>query len=232
MTEVDARADSRERLITAAANLLVQAGGESVSTRAVCAAAGVGAPTLYHHFGDKQGLFDAVVAKGFETYLRRKRGRVDTADPVADLRTGWDMHVEFGQTNPSVYTLMYGSGRRPAAAQEAYRMLTAMVERVALAGRLTVPMRDAADMIDAAGIGVTLTLIGSATPSPALSARTRDAVLAAVTTDPPALPMGAQAVATLAMALDAAVDESTAPLTEAELALFREWLNRLAAGPA
>jgi AcrR family transcriptional regulator len=60
---------TRERILQAAARLLAESGGDPVSTRAVCAAAGVGAPTLYHHFGDKDGLLDAVVAYGFERYL-------------------------------------------------------------------------------------------------------------------------------------------------------------------
>ena len=63
--------DTRERILRAAARLLAESGGAPVSTRAVCAAAGVGAPTLYHHFGDKEGLLDAVVTYGFERYLAR-----------------------------------------------------------------------------------------------------------------------------------------------------------------
>jgi AcrR family transcriptional regulator len=46
-----------------------------VSTRAICERAGVQAPTLYHHFGNKQALLDAVITHGFNRFLAvRKSG--------------------------------------------------------------------------------------------------------------------------------------------------------------
>ena len=61
---------TRERIVEAAAALLAQGGREAVSTRAVSAAAGVQAPTIYRIFGDKQGLLDAVASRGFAEYVR------------------------------------------------------------------------------------------------------------------------------------------------------------------
>ena len=63
---------TRERIVEAAAQLLATGGREAVSTRAVSAAAGVQAPTIYRLFGDKQGLLDAVASRGFADYLRTK----------------------------------------------------------------------------------------------------------------------------------------------------------------
>ncbi len=58
------------RLLRAAAELLANSEGSAVSTRQITKlAGGVTAPTLYHHFGDKEGLFDAVVSAGFEEYV-------------------------------------------------------------------------------------------------------------------------------------------------------------------
>src|ERR1700712_2461104 len=62
----------RERLLQSAARLLAR-DGVSVSTRAICEDAAVTAPTLYHYFGDRDGLLQAVVAYGFSEYLARKR---------------------------------------------------------------------------------------------------------------------------------------------------------------
>ncbi len=64
-------ADTRERLLDAAASLLSHGGREAVSTRAV-SAAGVQAPTIYRLFGDMNGLLDAVATHGFRTYLADK----------------------------------------------------------------------------------------------------------------------------------------------------------------
>ncbi|OLT33116.1 hypothetical protein BJF79_35100, partial [Actinomadura sp. CNU-125] len=156
--------EARERILRAAAKLLAESGGEPVSTRAICGAAGVGAPTLYHHFGDKQGLFDAVAAYGFERYLSGKRAQPRTGDPVEDLRRGWELHLEFGRANPELYTLMYGTARRPPAAAEAHEILLGLVGAVARAGRLRLPVEAAANMVHAAGTGVVLALVAGGRP--------------------------------------------------------------------
>jgi AcrR family transcriptional regulator len=218
---------TRERILQAAARLLAESGGAPVSTRAVCAAAGVGAPTLYHHFGDKDGLLDAVVAFGFETYLAEKRSQPSTGDPVEDLRRGWDLHVEFGLAQPAFYSLMYGAGRHVGASEEARRILLLMTEAVARAGRLRVPVKTAADMIHAACMGVTLTLISGEKDDPELSPRTREAILAAIaigeTQEPPS------SVSGMAIALTSALKSRTPhTLSEAEATMLREWLDRIA----
>ncbi|MBA8955934.1 TetR/AcrR family transcriptional regulator [Actinomadura namibiensis] len=228
-------ADTRERIIQAAARLLADAGGEPVSTRAVCQAAGVGAPTLYHHFGDKRGLLDAVAAYGFERYLSGKRAQESTGDPVEDLRRGWDLHVEFGRTNPQFYALMYGSGHTPPAAREAYALLLGLIEAVARAGRLRVPVGTAARMVGAASVGVTLDLIKDPEAGAEVSARTREAVLTAIALPPgegdgAGGAPGGPATAARAIALRAALAADPSPvLTGAESALLGEWLERLAA---
>ncbi|MDA4895692.1 TetR/AcrR family transcriptional regulator, partial [Streptomyces sp. MS2A] len=103
--------DTRERLIRAAADLIAAAPGEDFSLRAVCDAVGVKMPTLYHFFGSKQGLIDAVVERGFDLYLGEKAAMESTGDPIQDIRAGWDAHVAFGLAHPGFYTLMYGKVR-------------------------------------------------------------------------------------------------------------------------
>ncbi|TDE36360.1 TetR/AcrR family transcriptional regulator [Actinomadura sp. 6K520] len=227
--------DTRDRILRAAARLLAEAGGEPVSTRAVCTAAGVGAPTLYHHFGDKRGLFDAVAAYGFERYLAGKRAQESTGDPVDDLRRGWDLHVEYGRTNPAFYTLMYGTSRTPPIAAEAHRILLGLVAAAARAGRLRVPVGTAARMIHAAGVGVTLALIAGEGGEPdgaaddELSERTREAVLAAVTVPREGEGAARHPAAARAVALRAALAaDPPARLSAPETALLGEWLDRIA----
>src|SRR5437899_356633 len=140
----------RDRIVRAATALLTKGGREAVSTRAVCAAAGVQAPTIYRLFGDMQGLLDAVASHGFATYLRRKTERDHPADPVEDLRQGWDLHVEFGVANPAIYILIYGDPRpgvEPTAARAAAEILHQLVQQVATAGRLRVNVERAAQMV-------------------------------------------------------------------------------------
>jgi AcrR family transcriptional regulator len=154
--------NTRDRIVEAAAALLTEGGRDAVSTRAVCAAAGVQAPTIYRIFGDKQGLLDAVASYGMAAYLESKAALESSDDPVEDMRRGWDMHVGFGLAHPAFYSLIYGDPRpgvTSPAARRAAEVLAARVKRIAAAGRLRVSEERAAHLIHAAGCGTTFTLI-------------------------------------------------------------------------
>ncbi|WP_091660643.1 TetR/AcrR family transcriptional regulator [Micromonospora auratinigra] len=227
----------RDRIVRAAAALLADGGRDAVTTRAVSRAAGVQAPTIYRQFGDMRGLLDAAASYGFATYLHAKAAREPAADPVDDLRQGWDMQVEFGVANPACFTLMYGDprpGAAPTAARVAADILGQLVSRVAEAGRLRVGVDRAATMVHAAACGVTLTLIRTPPPDrdARLSPATREAVLGAVCTDS-ALARAREPDRAVrhAVALRTALPTLTTDLTPAEQALLTEWLDRIATTP-
>lgn len=231
---IETKRSPRERIVRAAAELLAEGGREAVSTRAVSAAAGVQAPTIYRQFGDMRGLLDAVASHAFSAYLHRKTSREHAEDPVEDLRRGWDLHVEFGLTNPAFYKLMYGDprpGAESTAALEAEDILHRLVLRIAEAGLLRVGVEHAAGMIHAAGVGVILTLLGTEPEDRdlALSETTREAILAAVTTDEAAATgrAGGSRAANHAVALKAVLPKAEAGLTPGERAVLDEWLDRI-----
>jgi AcrR family transcriptional regulator len=223
------------KILEAAEALLDASPDGDISTRAVCDAAGVGATTLYRLFGDKAGLLSAVVDYGFDRYLATKRAAPPSADPVEDLRTGWDTHVAFALEHPTVYRLMYSPAFAavPSAAAEALRLLLEVLERCAAAGRLRVAPDVAAHAIMSANIGVALSLVTQPTvyADPNVSTRVRDAVHARLLIlDEPPAPAGDLAVTALQLAAQLR-DTRDAGLTGAELGLLHEWLGRLAAGP-
>ncbi len=211
----------RDRLLLAAAELLEAAQGAEVSTRAITERAGVQAPTLYHHFGSKRGLEDAVATHGFKQFLAERENAGGSHDPIDDIREGWDLHVRYGLENPSFYGLVYGRaipGKPCGVVAEVEAMILRALEPAARAGRLRVPAEQAAREILAASTGVVLTLITQPGDDLSLSDDVRDAVLGRiVTADGP--------VAEAAAALDAVLGQSE--LSEAETALLREWLARL-----
>ena len=227
---IDGGHEARDRIIAVAMALLARGGREALTTRAVAAAAGIQAPTIYRLFGDKQGLVDAVAEQGFASYLERKRIDGPSDDPVENLRSGWDLHVAFGLANPAIFVAMYGdprAGKASPAAVRALEMLRARMRSLALAGRLRVDERRAADMVRAAACGVVFILLETpnAERDTGLSVATREAVIGAITIEaPPPSALDAVAVATTLRAL---LPEADA-LTEGERRLLAEWLDRLA----
>lgn len=220
-------------MIQAALALLETGGPEAVSTRLVSAAADVQPPTIYRHFGDMQGLLNAVARAGFTAYLESKAARTPTSDPVEELREGWNLHVDFGLTHPHLYTLMYASTKMAAgsssAAVEAFSMLRALLWRVAEVGRLTVSVERAVAMIHGGALGVTLSLLNAKENDTKLSDTMREAVLNAILT--PESETASQVVkpqaAAHAVSLVALLPDLEAPFTNAERALLSEWLQRL-----
>lgn len=224
---------TRTRILEVAVQLVAESPDGDISTRAVCEAAQVGAPALYRHFGDKEGLLSAVVDHGFDAYLATKRQRDDTTDPVEDLRNGWDSHVEFALRNPNLYRLMNSPAMRtpPDAALQSHRILTRDLERAAEQGKLRLTPELAAQMIMSASVGVALMLVSRpATFSDStVSARVRDAVHAAVLTpdERASRPVGTD-VPSAAARLNALLRRSReSGLSTAESALMAEWLEKV-----
>lgn len=185
MASSPSESSAKQRILDATAELFAEAADGDVSTRAICDRAGVTAPTLYHHFGDKDGLLDAVVAKGFEDYISTKRETESTDEPIRDLETGWDTHVAFGLEHPAFYTLMYGRPQRdttPPAATEARNNLIDLLNRAINDGVIELSAEIAADVVLAANTGVTLALIGRQSDGDdvdlTVSHQLRDAVIA------------------------------------------------------
>jgi len=226
-----ARDEARARIIAAAAELLARRGRDALTTRAAAAAAGVQAPTIYRLFGDKSELVDAVAGHGFATYLAEKEIRELGPDPVEDLRAGWDLHIGFGLANPAIYSLMYGDPRpgvRSRAAAAAEQILKEHIRRLAIAGRLRVREEMAVDLVHASGCGTVLALLAMPEDrrDPGLSEAAREAVIAAITTESPAVDSPGPAAA--AIALRAVLPDATV-LTGGERRLLEEWLDRVAA---
>ncbi|GAA2174620.1 TetR/AcrR family transcriptional regulator [Arthrobacter parietis] len=228
---------AKMRLLRAAAELLANSAGAPVSTRQITQLAGVSAPTLYHHFGDKEGLFDAVVSAGFEEYVAGERDFAPSGQPLVDIRRMWDNHVQFGLNQPELYLVMFGNIRpesRPAIVADAEALMEEMLNKAAAAGQLSVQPREAARSILAANVGVTLMLIAEAAVDRNLdlSTMTRDAMIYAVASDQAEQngneTSGKSSVVVAAIALNAALQSSHSDqLSSSELKLFLEWLHRI-----
>jgi len=68
-------ATSAERILSTALDLFAVKGYDATAVREICEAAGITKPTLYHFFGSKDGVLQALVRTGFLQY----RAMVDAA---------------------------------------------------------------------------------------------------------------------------------------------------------
>ena len=230
------RADMRARIIDVAAHLLQEQGPAAVTTRGVAEAAGVQAPAIYRLFGDKDGLLEAVAEHVMATYVSAKAAIVQSAsadeiDPLDDLRSGWQMQIDFGVANPALFRLFSDPDRvlHSPAAQSGRRVLESRVHRVAESGRLRVSERRAVALIQAAGIGTIQTLL--ATPpehrDAGLAQSMYEAVLRQILVDAPDSTTNGLTATAVAFR---AIAPRLKTLTEAERQLMAEWLDRVIAG--
>ena len=210
----------------AARSLLAEHPEREPSTRELYEKAGVAPPTLYHHFGTKDGLLEAVVEEAFSSYLERKRGVPLTGDLLIDFATGWDMHIGFGVENPVLYALMYGreEGRHSRAAQTAEAELRRGLEQLANAGLLRIAVDEAMAVTTAMAIGCVTQLIdggGFATGPVARSMR------AALMSELTGLSPERNDTGHAARLLLARLGSVSGLFTPAEEALLRQWLHTL-----
>lgn len=115
-------------------------GLERFSMRRLASRCGYTAPTIYHHFEDKQGLIDAVIVARFEfvlTNVRRVRRR---QDPVDTLRAMLLEFARLGLENPVHYRILSiprppdSAPLRPA--EQIRSLLEKPLGELATAGRL------------------------------------------------------------------------------------------------
>jgi AcrR family transcriptional regulator len=121
------RAQVRRSILDATEALLLEEGEERFSIRRLVVRCGYTAPTLYHHFGDKKGLIDALLDERFERLARQLKRVPRADDPVGYLRAMALAFVRFGLKNPTHHRLLFAPRAQqhapPRSALEVQEML-------------------------------------------------------------------------------------------------------------
>lgn len=85
---------TRQRIVTTAADLMYERGLTEVTLEEVRSAAGVSGSQIYHYFADKQALLIAVIEHQTEAVLRVQQPHIDRLDTIAGLRRWRDALIE------------------------------------------------------------------------------------------------------------------------------------------
>ena len=225
-TSADEDLAPRERIIAAGVRLVARQGAGAATTRAIALEASVQPPTIFRHFGDKDGLLDAIAERVTTDFLTRKSGSYG-GDPVENLRTGMEMFMEFGVGHPDIFVHMYARpDRLPKASVRAVETLRQRVREAALTGRLAVSEQRAFDMLNSLSRGtVMLMLERDEDGRRGMISGASDAAMKLIVTGEPSAPNAAPraAAALLKVNLDA-----LPALSAGERHLLSELLDRIA----
>lgn len=176
-----------DRIRAAALALLREGGPPALTTRAVCERAGVTAPTLYHHYGDKEGLLRAVAESELRAFFGRKRRMQPSGDPRSDVHRGWDDWIEFAIEQPDLVRAIQAGGASAVPMREAAEAIVrARLERLAQGVHLALDVGTAARVVVAAANAVVQLLLDGAPPAEVrrVGAILRDGVLQSIAPSP------------------------------------------------
>ncbi len=122
--------DNRTRLRDAALELFAARGYEAVGVQEIVQAAGVTKPTLYHYFGSKAGLLEAVLVDRFESLLTRlAEAGADASDLERALRRVATTCFAHAQEEPLFYRLHLALWFS-APASDSHRVAAPLQERL------------------------------------------------------------------------------------------------------
>lgn len=144
----------RQSLLDNSLQLLRAEGSEALSLRRLAELTGVSRAAPYHHFKDKQALLAAVAEQGFAELATLLQQLVDNEQVTLPQRLQQAVlgYLDFAQTQPALYQLMFGQTLWPAdspahgnsasttqfqrAAKDCFRQYVHLFERLQRAGQL------------------------------------------------------------------------------------------------
>jgi AcrR family transcriptional regulator len=133
----------RQQILDAARDLFVREGYDAVSMRRIAARIEYSPTAIYLHFPDKQSILTALCDETFEKLsMRLATHFAKTTDPLARLRDGLRLYIEFGLAHPHHYTVSFMVKPRelrtsePTAGHRAFAFLQAAVAGAMASGAI------------------------------------------------------------------------------------------------
>ena len=118
--------DTRQVILSRALELFSARGYDAVGVQELVTAAGVTKPTLYHHFGNKEGVLAALIAEDSGPLLEKLAAAADyRGDVQRNLLELASVYLTFGNTQPQFYRLLSTCYLAPPES-ESYRLASSV----------------------------------------------------------------------------------------------------------
>lgn len=135
------RQDARRTILDATEALMIEKSGSDFSIRALGERSGYSAPTVYHYFGDKDGLIDALLEERVARLADQLQQVPPTGDAQADLRSMLLAYLNFSAAHPTFTRLMWtlsrkGESRMPSAMDRVRSCIEGALNRFRDSGQL------------------------------------------------------------------------------------------------
>jgi TetR/AcrR family transcriptional regulator len=125
--------DTKSELLATALRLFASEGYENVGTQKIVETAQVKKPTLYYHFGSKQGLLEAVLQDTYGPFLEGLQAKsVYNGDLTLILETLTAHYFAFAREHAAVYRWGLALGYAPAQSEACLTMLPFLTRQVQL----------------------------------------------------------------------------------------------------
>lgn len=137
-------------------HLLSTLGREGATSRAICAEVGVGAPAIYHHYGDLAGLHKAAIDETFRRVAATYRRSAKAKGPLQGIRDSWTLFMHFAHEEPRMCRVVIQqilAGEPPRAVDGTLRSVARDLANLKVQGRLLYSPDYAAQLLWMAALG-------------------------------------------------------------------------------
>jgi AcrR family transcriptional regulator len=106
------RRERRREELLDVADRVIQRRGVAVSMDEIASEAGITKPVLYRHFGDKDGLFEALTERYVDELADALKPAVVSTDPRARLAATIDAYLSYVEREPERYRFLLHAGEQ------------------------------------------------------------------------------------------------------------------------
>ncbi|HZD50434.1 MAG TPA: TetR/AcrR family transcriptional regulator, partial [Silvibacterium sp.] len=109
-----AEPSTADRISQAALTILEAEGPEAVTMRRVAGAAGITPMAIYHHFPNREALFNTIANEEFATFLSYIERRPMRGSPETQLVSAMEAYIDYAFDRPRIFDYVFAQ-LRPGA---------------------------------------------------------------------------------------------------------------------